>query len=325
MNTHDLSLCDLRAVAAVASLGHFGRAADALRLSQPTLSARVQKVECALGATLFERAARRFLITPEGQRLLPLLRETLLAAEKLHTAASANNPNAPIPALRLGVIPTLGPYLMPHLLLPLRRALKSLTLTITEQTTAHLVEALLDGTLDAALLSLPLKHNSLETLPLFEESFRLVAPRGSSIAAVDRLVPSRLCPCDMVLLEDGHCLRDQAIAVCSKKGGVTPRMVTTSLETLKYLVASGSGYSLLPALACSLPPGLTQLIQIRDFDDNAPSRRIGLCFRKSLAHRAPVITLATFIQKAPPPDTRSLLTAGNYVRVRAQRNRYAGN
>ncbi len=304
MDTHDLSLCDLRAVAAVASLGHFGRAADALRLSQPTLSARVQKVERAMGVTLFERAARRFLITPEGQRLLPLLRETLLAADKLH-AAAAKNPNAALSTLRLGVIPTLGPYLMPHLLLPLRRNLKSLTLTITEQTTAHLIEALLDGTLDAALLSLPLKHDSLEALPLFEESFRLVAPRGSSIAAIDRLVPSRLCACDMVLLEEGHCLRDQAIAVCSKKGGVSPRMVTTSLETLKYLVASGSGYSLLPALACSLSPGLAQLVQIRDFDEHAPSRHIGLCFRKSLAHRIPVVTLATFIRKAPPPDTLS--------------------
>lgn len=299
MNTHDLSLAEFRAVAAVAATGHFGRAATTLRVSQPTLSAQVQKVERVFGTRLFERSARRFLITPDGERLLPLVRETLLAAERLQIAAAGSTslPHAP---LRLGIIPTLGPYFMPHLLLPLRRECPELQLAITEQPTSDLTTALLDGTLDAALLSLPIRTDSLECTHLFDEPFRLIAPRGSTILKADRLSPGRLCACDMVLLEEGHCLREQAIAVCSKRGGTSPRMVTTSLETLKYLVAADSGYSLLPSLACEVPTGLKELVKIRSFDERPPSRQIGLCLRRTLARRERVELLAEFIRRHLP-------------------------
>ena len=304
MNPDDLSLCDLRAVAAVAAHRHFGRAAGALRLAQPTLSARVQKSERALGAHLFERTARRFHIAPDGERLLPIVRELLAVADRLAAAAAPGGRQAA--PLRLGVIPTLGPYLMPHLLPPLRRSPNPDALTITERPTAALIDSLLDGTLDAALLSLPVRSDSLQCLPLFDEPFRLIAQRGSAIAGVDRLVPARLCACDMVLLEDGHCLRDQAVAVCNRRGGTVPRMVTASLETLKYLVAAGSGYSLLPALACALPKGLGELLQLRDFDGQAPSRRIGLCFRRTLTRREDVLGVAALIRSHPPPGVRPI-------------------
>lgn len=300
MDTRDLSLHDLRAVASVADHAHFGRAAAALRLAQPTLSAQVQKVERALGAKLFERTARRFLVTPDGQRLLPFVRELLAAAERLHGEATLENESANA-QLRLGVIPTLGPYLMPHLLLPLRRARGKQSLIINERPTAELIDLLLGGKIDAALLSLPIRNDSLECVTLFEEPFRLLASRGSEIIKTDRLAPARLSACEMVLLEDGHCLREQAIAVCGRRGGVSPLMVTASLETLKYLVAAGSGYSLLPALACQLSPALNELVQIRDFDERPPSRKIGLCFRRTLARRAAVSELATFIRKNLPP------------------------
>jgi LysR family hydrogen peroxide-inducible transcriptional activator len=319
MNTDDLSICDLRAVAAVAAHRHFGRAAGALRLAQPTLSARVQKSERALGAHLFERTARRFHITPDGERLLPIVRELLSIADRLGSAAAPGRKHAA--PVRLGVIPTLGPYLMPHLLPHLRRGADAGSLTITERPTAALLESLLDGTLDAALLSLPLRSDSLQCLPLFDEPFRLIAQRGSAIAGVDRLLPARLCACDMVLLEDGHCLRGQAVAVCNRRGGTEPRMVTASLETLKYLVAAGSGYSLLPALACSLPKGLGELLRLRDFDGHPPSRRIGLCFRRTLTRREHVLALAALIRSHPPPGVRPITHSPPTPRPVAPRRR----
>lgn len=297
MSVQDLSLPDLCAVAAVAAHGHFGRAAAALHLAQPTLSARVSKVESALGVRLFERSARRFLVTPEGERVLPMVRELLAAADRL---GSATDEHETARELRLGVIPTLGPYLMPHLLFPWSRRRGGPALAITEQPTARLVELLLDGTLDAALLSLPLRNDSLDVLPLFDEPFRLIAPRDSEIARMERLSASKMCARDMILLEEGHCLREQAIAVCGKRGGSSPRVVTTSLETLKYLVASGAGYSLLPLLACELPRGLEKLVVLREFDERPPSRRIALCVRRSLARREEAERLARFVRENPP-------------------------
>lgn len=306
MNVQDLSLQDLSAVTAVATAGHFGRAAAALGRAQPTLSAQVSKVEKALGARLFERSARRFIVTADGQRLLPLIREVLESSRRLEGSCDAAGGRRP--PLRLGVIPTLGPYLMPHLLGPLTKKGEPPFL-VSEQPTAALTEAVLDGTLDAALLSLPVRNESIESLGLFEEAFHLIALRGSAIVELERLVPSRLSACEMVLLEDGHCLREQAVAVCGRRGGTMPRMVTTSLETLKYLVAAQNGYSLLPALACELPAGLGELVRIRKFDERTPLRRIGLCFRQSTTRRAALVELARAIRGSVPGTVRVIAEA----------------
>jgi len=292
-----LSLADLYAVAAVADARHFGRAAQALHIAQPTLSAQIRKVEEALGTRLFERGARRFLITPDGARLLPLVRDTLSAAGALGAAAQSTSPAAA--PLRLGVIPTLGPYYMPYLLLPLRRARPGLALSITELPTAMLLEMLIAGSLDAALLSLPIAPSSLVSTPLFDEPFRLLAPRTSPIAARSPLTPAHLDAADMILLDEGHCLRDQALAACGKRSRGA-HTVAASLETLKYLVASGAGYSLLPALACDMPRGLASLVTLRDFDQSAPSRRIALCTRRAMPRREDIDTLAAFIADRTP-------------------------
>lgn len=300
MNLNDLLLRDLASVVAVAEHGHFGRAAAALRIAQPTLSAQVRKVERALASTLFERTGRSFLVTPEGQRVLPRMREVLaLSATLDHGVESrrGTDPGAlPRALLRVGIIPTLGPYLMPHLLLPLRRERPDLELEISERTTAVLTDSLLAGELDAAILSLPVRHQSIESVRLFEEPFRLMAPSGHALVGEERLTPARLKASEMVLLEEGHCLRDQAIAACARRGGSQPRVVTTSLETLKYLVAGGAGYSLLPELACDLAPGLARLVSIRAFDERAPSRRIVLCYRRTIPRRALVQSLGSFIR-----------------------------
>jgi LysR family hydrogen peroxide-inducible transcriptional activator len=317
MDIPDLSLRDLRAVDAVASHAHFGRAAAALRVAQPTISAQVQRVEKALGVALFERTARRFLVTPEGKQLLPILRQTLDAARRLNAPSStAGSPSHPV---RLGIIPTLGPYLMPSLLIPLQAREAAPRVSITEQPTATLAEMLRDGAIDAAILSLPIRNDAFESVGLFDEPFRLIAPRGSRILEDDPLAPSSLDAGDMVLLAEGHCLRDQALAVCSRRGRKPRRVVTTSLETLKYLVASGEGYSLLPLLASEIPAPLRDLVDVRAFDQSAPARRIGLCFRRTSTARSEMLRLAAFVREhcpAGPTPVRSAVFPSSGVRCR---------
>ncbi len=297
MNARDLSVQDLLAVVTVAKTNHFGHAAEELGIAQPTLSAQVQKVERALGVTFFERAARKFLITPSGERLLPLVREMLASADRLTTASLEDSRPAP---LRLGVIPTLGPYLMPHVLVPLAKKSPGFTLDITERPTATLIERLLDGLLDAAILSLPVKNTSLAALPIFDEAFSLIAPRGSEIARCACLSPGQLAASDMVLLDEGHCLREHVVSACNKRGGTQPKVVAASLETLKYMVAAGGGYSLLPALAADIPDALHELVEVRPFDDHPVVRRVALCYRRTLANPARVLQLADFMRKHPP-------------------------
>jgi LysR family hydrogen peroxide-inducible transcriptional activator len=306
MDLGGLALRDVAAVVAVAEHGHFGRAAESLRIAQPTLSAQVAKAERVLGATLFERTGRSFLISPAGERALPLMRELLAVAQRLHDAAGGGaRDQAGRQPFRLGVIPTLGPYLMPHLLPGLRSSASVPSVEIVEAPTARLVESLRDGGLDAALLSLPLRHEALSAIPLFDEPFRLLAPKRSPLLSLPRLSPGRLRASEMVLLEEGHCLRDQALSVCGRRGGSTPRLVTTSLETLKYLVAStGDGYSLLPALACELPGGLGELLGVRAFDERPPSRRIALCLRRTSPRRELAHALAALIRTLAPDAVR---------------------
>lgn len=303
MDMHDLSLRDLKAVAAVAAHGHFGRAAEALRIAQPTLSAQIQKVERLLNIQLFDRSGRRFVITPEGTTLLPIIRDLLAGVDRLHTAAAAST--AALTPLRLGVIPTLAPYLMPYLLVRDAVGTRAPTLDISEQVTASLVQSLLAGELDVMLASAPIRHDSFDCLPLFDEPFRLLAPRNCSLLDRRRLDPASLSITDMVLLDEGHCLRDQALELCGKRRGVQPRLIATSLETLKYVVASGGGYSLLPLLASQLPKTLETMVVVRDFDDRAPFRRIGLYFRRSLPRRAEIVALAAFIRGRLPAGVRA--------------------
>lgn len=301
MDINDLSVRDLSAVVYVARHGHFGRAARALKIAQPTLSAQVQKVERSLGIVLFERSSRRFRITPEGQRLLPAIEETLRCIEGISALAMTSmGRNAPI---RLGIIPTLGPYLAPHLLgktgkmagaAPRRQTPPDLI--ISEQLTSSLVDGLVQGTIDAALLSLPIGHDSLDSIPLFDEPFGLIALRGCPLLGRDRLTTGCLAARDMVLLEEGHCLRAQVLDLCGQKrreGG--PKVIATSLETLKYVVASGGGYSLIPKLASDIPAALVQDIEVRSFDEQRPFRRVALCFRRSTPRRTEMIELAKWI------------------------------
>jgi len=275
----DLALRDLAAAVAVAEDLHFGRAAARLGLPQPTLSQRVQRVEEALGTPLYERTARRVLLTPVGRRLLPMLRDLLARAASLSDSVAADAATAE--PIRLGVIPTLGPAIVPHLLLGHPDEPPLPLHTFREHTTAELLTLLRSGELDAALLSLPVASDQLLMLPIFDEPFRLVVRKGHPLASSPRLVPAQLLAHEMVLLGEGHCLRDQALAVCRSKGPASPRVIAAGLDVLKYLVAAGEGYSLLPLTACRLTPPLDDLLEIRPFDEREPMRRIAIGARAS--------------------------------------------
>jgi LysR family hydrogen peroxide-inducible transcriptional activator len=288
----DLALRDVVSAVAVAEASHFGRAAERLGLPQPTLSQQVQRVERALGTALFERTGRRVLITPDGQRLLPLLRDLLDRAAALADFAAQARPSVP---LRVGVIPTLGPAIVPHLLLDRPGQAPLPPLTIREHTTTELLSLLREGSLDAALLSLPIPTELLTIIPIIDEPFRLVVRRGHPLASSPRLVPARLLAHEMVLLGEGHCLRDQALSLCRSKGSAAPRVIAASLDVLKYLVAAGEGYSLLPLTACRLTPPLDELLEIRSFDERQPQRRLAMCARDSSPRLEDVRSLARSI------------------------------
>ena len=272
-----LSLRDLEYLVSVAEHRHFGRAAEACAVSQPTLSAQIQKLEALLGCAVFERTSRRVLVTAKGEDVLRQARTVLAAAHCLLDLAHRQDGPLHGPC-RIGAIPTLGPYLFPQILRPLRATYPALELVLSEAKTAELFERLAAGTLDAALLSPPIPAEGFAQASLFFEPFVLACPPAlcppEVTAMLDGLDPARL-----MLLEEGHCLRDQALALC---GRVRPGWLhATSLETLRHMIAAGAGYSLLPALAIDDRPGFDGLIAFMAFDDPAIGREITLVWRAS--------------------------------------------
>jgi len=272
-----LSLRDLEYLVSVDDHRHFGRAAEACAVSQPTLSAQIQKLEALLRCPVFERTSRRVIVTPKGESILRQARTVLAEAHRLLDLAHAQHGPLTGPC-RLGAIPTLGPYLFPQILRPLRRDYPALELVLSEARTAELFERLAAGTLDAALMSPPIPAEGFAQAALFFEPFVLACPPAlcppAATATLDGLDPARL-----LLLEEGHCLRDQALALC---GRVRPGWLhATSLETLRHMIAAGAGYSLLPALAVDDRPGFDGLIAYMAFDDPGVGREITLVWRAS--------------------------------------------
>src|SRR5262247_3869300 len=223
MDASALTLRDLEYVIAVAEHRHFGRAAEACHVSQPALSAQIQKIEKTLGADLFERSNRKVMVTRQGQAVAEQARVVLEEAEKLfHLAAPSEDLLSG--TLKLGAIATLGPYLMPHLLGRIRTNFPRLSLLMKEGLTAQLVHDLKNGSLDAVLMSPTVKDPSLRFIPLFLEPFWIAAPKGHPILKRKHLTGRDLRPDEMVLLEDGHCLRHQTLDICpSNRRGTAHR------------------------------------------------------------------------------------------------------
>ena len=272
-----LSLRDIEYLVSVAEHRHFGRAAEACAVSQPTLSAQIQKLEALLGCAVFERTSRRVLVTAKGEAVLRQARAVLAEAHRLLDLARSQDGPLRGPC-RIGAIPTLGPYLFPQILRPLRAAYPALELVLSEARTAELFDRLAAGTLDAALLSPPLPAEGLAEAALFFEPVLLACPPALR-PALGKASLGALDPARLMLLEEGHCLRDQALALC---GRIRPGWLhATSLETLRHMIAAGAGYSLLPALALDDRPALSGLIEYMGFDDPQIGREIVLVWRAS--------------------------------------------
>jgi LysR family transcriptional regulator, hydrogen peroxide-inducible genes activator len=300
MNISALTLRDLEYLIAVADRRHFGKAAESCHVSQPSLSAQIRKIEDFLGVQLFERSNRNVVVTPIGEQVARQARIVLEEAGKIATLAQETT--APLSGgLRLGAIATLGPYLMPYLLGPLRKHFPKLELLMKEGMTDELIEDLRNGTLDAVLAAPTFDTDGLKLIPLFHEPFLLAAPKRHELASKAVLRAKDLNSADMVLLEDGHCLRNQTIEVCpSNRRGKFREFQATSLETLRHLVATGFGYSLIPRLAVETNDRLKNLITYRAFEGKPVGRTIVLVCRERFGRMNDIETLAAFIRENLP-------------------------
>jgi LysR family hydrogen peroxide-inducible transcriptional activator len=294
-----MNLRDLNYLVALADLRHFGRAAEACHVSQPTLSTQVRKLEEELGVALVERAPRQVMLTPAGIDIVERARRVLAeVAQMRETARRTTDPEAG--SVRLGMFPTLGPYLLPHVVPKLRARFPRLELLLVEEKTEALLGMLRSGRLDAAVLALPLHEDWLHCEPLFEEPFMLAVPAGHALSKQRELTLATLAHEHLLLLEDGHCLRDQALEVCSLAGaGEKEGFRATSLETLRQMVAAGVGITLLPMLAVKPPVPRSESVRLLQFRD-PPVRRLAMAWRRSSAMFAFLQQVAQLLRELPP-------------------------
>lgn len=294
-----MNLRDLRYLVALAEHRHFGRAAEACFVSQPTLSTQIRKLEEELEVALVERAPRKVMLTPAGREIAERARRVLAEVEQLkETARRSRDPEAG--TVRLGLFPTLGPYLLPHVVPRLRQRFPRLELLLVEEKTEEILHRLRDGRLDAGLLALPLHEDSLHAEPLFDEPFVLAVPEGHPFARRRTLAMSELAGEDLLLLEEGHCLRDQALDVCRLAGAAERSgFRATSLETLRQMVAANVGMTLLPTLAIKPPVAPPEHIHLLRFQGKPPRRRIALVWRRSSAMDGFLKKLAEVLRGLP--------------------------
>jgi LysR family hydrogen peroxide-inducible transcriptional activator len=295
-----MNLRDLRYLVALADHLHFGRAAEASHVSQPTLSTQIRKLEDELGTALVERAPRQVMLTAAGLDIAVRARRVLAEVEQMRvTARRTADPEAG--SIRLGMFPTLGPYLLPHVVGKLRTRFPRLELLLVEEKTETLLHQLREGRLDAAVLALPLHEDWLEIEPLFAEPFLLAVPATHALAGRAHVRMSDLDNQPLLLLEEGHCLREQALEVCALAGaGEKDGFRATSLETLRQMVAAGVGATLLPLLAVQPPVPRSPDMCLLPFAGSGPSRKLALVWRRSSANGLFLAKVAQVLRDLPP-------------------------
>ena len=291
-----IKIRELEYLDAIDRYRHFGRAAAACHVSQPTLSGQIIKLEEQLGVTLIERHRRNIMLTPAGNQLLVKARKVLNAAHDLEI--TAKNLGDPLSGeMHLGLIPTLAPYLLPHIMPDLIECLPRMEFFLHEQQTADLVRDLDKGQLDALILPWLDDMTDFDAYDLFDESFVLAVNRKHPLAKKKRVKMSDLKGCHVLTLEDGHCLRDQALGYCFSAGAEEDkRFQATSLETLRYMVASGIGITLLPKLAVIDQRENPDIVYI-PFQQPAPSRRIVVLIRQNYTRMESVREIVSVIRK----------------------------
>lgn len=292
-----LTLKHLRYFDALARQRHFGRAAEASAISQPALSLQVKELEQILGAPLVERGARQIRLTPLGEDVALRARNVLRAADEI--AALARAASDPLAGrLRLGVIPTIAPYLLPRLIRLLARCFPGLDLRPREAVTSKLVRDLAEGRLDLAMVALPVSEPSLVEYPLFDEEFLLVRPRHQADQPVPTLDALRQMP--LLLLEEGHCFREQAISFCKLPASLTNEIMEgSSLSTLVQMVGAGIGVTLIPAMAAAVETASADVV-LNALPDPRPSRSIGLVWRRTNPLAGQLETLAAALTNEMP-------------------------
>ena len=305
-----MNLRDLRYVISVAELGHFGRAAIACNVSQPTLSGQILKLEEELGVTIFERVGKQVRLTPVGEQILVNARRSVAAANDIVTAARASRDPLAGP-IRLGVIPTLAPYLMPFVLPRAARDLDKAPLMLTEDLTGHLLPPLADGRLDAALLATDPGTDKLAEIDLFEEPFWLAMPSDDPLAGETEIDLGAVDPRQLLLLTDGHCLRDQALELCGRQGPENAMagqadVRAASLETLVHLTAAKYGVTLAPRLAMANWAGLKDQLTFRPIMGDKACRKVRLAFRKDMPRRKAMEKLAEVVKASLPDCVRKI-------------------
>jgi LysR family transcriptional regulator, hydrogen peroxide-inducible genes activator len=309
-----MTLTELRYIVAVARERHFGRAAEACFVSQPTLSVAVKKLEDELGVVLFERGPGEVTTTPVGVPIIEQAQRVLEEATRIkELAASGRDPLAG--TLRLGAIYTIGPYLLPKLIPILRRSAPSMQLLIQENFTHRLAEALKHGEVDVIVVALPFSEPGVVTRPVYDEPFLVAVPQRHPWAKKKEIEADELSKESMLLLGAGHCFRDQVLELCAavsrspNRSGIQRTFEGGSLETIRQMVASGVGITVLPATSITPGAGASDLIRIRPFAKPVPGRRVAIAWRRSFPRPKAIEALRQAILACELPRATKLPNA----------------
>lgn len=270
-----LHLKRLSYLVAIADYQHFGKAAESCFISQPTLSMQLRKLEQELDVVLVERHTKQVILTPTGQAVVNQARTILQQVQSLQDYAQQQNPYNT--TLHLGLIPTVGPYLLPHIIPQIRDSLPNLQLFLHEEQTYDGLSLLRGGQLDAMILALPLPHQNFKHFHLYNERFYVATPNNHKLTAHTKVTSDLIPSEELLLLKEGHCLRDHALDICQKPGN-NPYFEATSLETLRFMVASGNGLTILPETATLFNQAYICLLP---FEEPQPQRDIVLATRQS--------------------------------------------
>lgn len=298
-----MTLNELRYIVAVAREKHFGRAAESCFISQPTLSVAVKKLEEELGLSLFERRKGEVSVTPIGEQIVAQAQRVLEEAGGIRRIARQGQDQLDGP-LRLGAIYTIGPYLLPQLIPALAERAPKMPLMIEESFTSVLTDKLKRGELDVIVISLPFDEPGILTLPLYREPFVLLLPGSHPLTRRKALVAADLRNEDVLLLGAGHCFRDQVLSACPEcmprssadGGGPAQALEGGSLETIRYMVASGLGITILPCSAAGAERFSERLLAVRRFQHDPPSRVVALAWRKSFPRPETITALRDAVQ-----------------------------
>lgn len=302
----NFSFTQLEYVLAVHRLGHFAKAAEACHVTQPTLSMQIQKLEDSLGGVIFDRSKKPILLTALGKQIIESMQTLVDEAKNMEDLIHSQSTGKIEGELTVGIIPTIAPYLLPKLLPQLEKLYPDVFLKVQELQTSQIIEALDTDAIDVGILAIPLKVPKIIETPLYYEPFSLLCNKGHELSKQKIMKYSSLTSEDIWLLEEGHCLRHQVLDVCSlkqKKGAKKYQFESGSLETLKNLVNSYGGYTLLPFLATETK-GVNSILV--EFEKPIPSRQIGLVNRREQHKSKMIRALSEAILKSVPDKIRNI-------------------